>query len=329
MRMNRPRRAAPLSHFFCVILLCTAGGGTVAAAAYPDRPIRFIVPFGPGGATDVVARSLAQKLSDAWGQPVVVDNRGGAGGIIGSDLVAKASPDGSTLLLATAANAANVVLEPKLPFDLIKDFAPVTHVINVPFVLTMHPKVAANSMGELIALAKAKPAALNYGTVGVGSSNHLMMELVKSMAGTDIVHVPYKGVGPALVDLIGGRVNLMLFSIGVALPFLKDGRLKAMGVTTLKRSAALPDVPAIAETLPGYDMTPWYGVLAPARTPKPVIDKLNAEIVRILKLPDIQENYAQQGFVPVGSTPQQFAAHIDDTIAKFRRIVKNANIKPE
>jgi len=299
------------------------------ASAYPDKPIRFVVPFGPGGATDIVARSLAQKLTDAWGQPVVVDNRGGAGGVIGSDVVAKAAADGATLLLATAANAANVVLEPRLPFDLMKDFAPVTHVINVPFVLTMHPRLPASSMKELIALAKAKPGALNYATIGVGSSNHLMMELVKSMSGTDIVHVPYKGVGPALVDLVSGRVNLMLFSTGVALPFLKDGRLKAIGVTTLDRSAALPDVPAIAETLPGYDMTPWYGVLAPARTPKSVIDRINAEIVRILKLPDIQDSYAQQGFVPVGSTPQQFAAHINETVAKFRRIVRDANIKPE
>src|SRR5688572_24355238 len=271
------------------VLLCTAAAAP--AAAYPDKPIRFVVPFGPGGATDLVARSLAQKLRDAWGQPVVVDNRGGAGGIIGSDVVAKATPDGSTLLLATAANAANVVLEPKLPFDLMKDFAPVTHVINVPFVLTVYPKLPASSLKELIALAKAKPGALNYATIGVGSSNHLMMELVKSMSGTDIVHVPYKGVGPALVDLVSGRVNLMLFSIGVAQPFLKDGRLKAIGVTTLNRSQALPDVPAIAETLPGYDMTPWYGVLAPSRTPRAVIDKVNAEIVRILKLPDIQESY--------------------------------------
>ena len=308
------------------VQLCSAAA---QPAAYPDKPVRFVVPFGPGGATDIVARSLAQKLSDAWGQPVVVDNRGGAGGIIGSDMVAKATPDGSTLLLATAANAANVVLEPKLPFDLTRDFAPVIHVINVPFVLTMYPKLPAGSLKELIALAKAKPGAFNYATVGVGSSNHLMMELVKSMSGTDIVHVPYKGVGPALVDLASGRVNLMLFSIGVALPFLKDGRLKALGVTTLARSAALPDVPAIAETLPGYDMTPWYGVLAPARTPPPVIRKIHAETVRILKLPDIQESYAQQGFVPVGSTPQQFAVHIDDTVAKFRRIVRDAGIKPE
>ncbi len=311
--------------------ICALAGllGSTAALgqSYPTRPVRIVVPFGPGGATDIVARSLAQKLSDAWGQSVIVDNRGGAGGLIGSDMVAKATPDGYTLLLATAANAANVVLEPKMPFDLIKDFAPVTHVVNVPFVLTANPKVPANSVKELIALAKAKPGQLNYGTVGVGTSNHLMMELMKSMSGTDIVHIPYKGVGPAIVDLMGGRVNTMLFSIGAALPYLRDGRLKALGITSAKRTPAMPDVPAISETLPGYDMTPWYGVLAPAKTPRPVIDRLNADILRVLKLPDIQESYAVQGFEPVGSTPQQFAQHIGSMIAKYRRVVADANIK--
>jgi tripartite-type tricarboxylate transporter receptor subunit TctC len=309
-----------------LLALCPAAA---PAQSYPDRPIRFIVPFGPGGATDIVARSLGQKLAEAWGQPVVVDNRGGAGGIIGTDLVAKATPDGYTLLLATAANAANVVMEPKLPFDLLKDFAPVTHVVNVPFVLTVNPKVPATSVKDLVALARAKPGGMTYGTVGIGTSNHLMMELVKSLSKTDILHVPYKGVGPAIVDLMAGRLDMMLFSIGAARPYLQDGRLRAIGVTTAKRAAALPDVPAIAEALPGYDMTPWYGILAPARTPKAAIDRLHAETVRILKLPDIQDNYFQQGFIPVGSTPQQFTTHIVDNIAKLRRVVRDANIKPQ
>ena len=304
-----------------------------AAAAcgqpYPNRPIRFVVPFGPGGATDIVARSLSRQLADAWGQSIVVDNRGGAGGLIGSALVAKAAPDGYTLLLATAANAANVVFEPKMPFDLQRDFAPVIHVVNVPFVLTVHPKVPAATMKELIAFAKAQPGQLNYGSIGVGTSNQLMMEMVKSMSRTDIVHVPYKGVGPALVDLMAGRLSTMLFSVGAALPYLNDGRIKAIAVTSAQRIPTMPDVPAISETLPGYDMTPWYGVLAPASTPRPVIDQLNAEIVRILKLPEIQESYARQGFVPVGSTPQQFAAHIGGMIAKYRRVAKDAGIKVE
>ena len=302
---------------------------TAFAQTYPNRPIRFVVPFGPGGATDIVARSLGRHLTDAWNQSVIIDNRGGAGGLIGSDLVAKATPDGYTLLLATAANAANVVFEPKMPFDLQKDFAPVAHVVNVPFVLTAHPKLPAGSMKELIAFAKLQPGQLNYGSVGVGTSNQLMMEMVKSMSRTDIVHVSYKGVGPALVDLMAGRLSTMLFSVGAALPYLKDGRIKAIAVTSVQRMSALPDVPAISETLPGYDMTPWYGVLAPAKTPRPVIDKLNAEIARILKLPDIQQSYARQGFVPVGSTPQQFATHISDMIAKYQRVVKDANIKVE
>jgi tripartite-type tricarboxylate transporter receptor subunit TctC len=310
-------------------LLATAGGAFAQRQGYPERPIRVVVPFGPGGATDIVARSLGQKIAESWNQTVVVDNRGGAGGIIGTDLVAKAAPDGYTLLLATAANAANVVLESKLPYDLVRDFAPVVHVVNVPFVLTVHPKVPAASIRELIALARAKPAALSYGTVGVGTSNHLMMELVKSMSGTDILHVPYKGVGPALVDLMGGRLEMMLFSIGSVRPYLLDGRLRAVGVTTAKRAPVMPDVPAIAEVLPGYDMTPWYGVMTPARTPRPVVDRLNAEVVRVLKLPDIHEHYFQQGFIPVGSTPEQFAAHIGENVAKLRRVVRDAKIQPQ
>ena len=310
-------------------LFATAGSAFAQRQGYPERPIRVVVPFGPGGATDIVARSLGQKLAESWGQTVVVDNRGGAGGIIGTDTVAKATADGYTLLLATAANAANVVLEPKLPFDLVRDLAPVVHVVNVPFVLTVHPKVPATSIKEIIALARAKPAGLSYGTVGVGTSNHLMMELVKSMSSTDILHVPYKGVGPALVDLMGGRLDMMLFSIGSARPYLLDGRLRAIGVTTAKRAPVMPDVPAIAEVLPGYDMTPWYGVMTPARTPRPVIDRLNAEILRILKLPDIQEYYFQQGFIPAGSTPEQFSAHIADNIAKLRRVVRDAKIQSQ
>jgi tripartite-type tricarboxylate transporter receptor subunit TctC len=272
---------------------------------------------------------MAQKMTEAWNQSVVVDNRGGAGGIIGTDMVAKATPDGHTVLLATAANAANVVFESKLPYDLLKDFAPVVHLINVPFVLVVNPKVPAQNARELITLAKSKAGALNYGTVGIGTSNHLMMELFNSMGGAKIVHVPYKGVGPALVDLMGGRVNMMLFSIGAAAPYLKDNRVRPIAVTTSTRAAALPDVPAIAETLQGYDMTPYYGILVPARTPKHVIDILNRESLRILQLPDIRESYAQQGFATVGSTPQAFGKHLSDSITKFARIVREANIKPE
>jgi len=323
-RASRSKSIAVCAFALCATWAC----GHAAAQAWPQRPIRIVVPFGPGGATDIVARSLGQKFSEAWGQSVVVENRGGAGGIIGTDLVAKATPDGYTLLLATAANAANVVMEPKLPFDLMKDFAPVSHVVNVPFVLTAHPKLPP-TLPDLLALARAKPGALSYGTVGVGTSNHLMMELMKSMSRTDILHVPYKGVGPALVDLMSGRVNLMLLSVGSVLSHLKDGRLRAVAVTSAKRTDALPNVPAIGETLPGYDMTPWYGVLVPAGTPKVPIDRIQAEIVRILKLPDIVESYAMQAFVPVGAGPAQFNVHIRDMIAKYRRIVVEAKINPE
>ena len=305
--------------------MCLAS--TAALAASPQKPIRFIVPFGPGGATDIVARAVAQRLTEAWGQTVVIDNRGGAGGIVGTELVARATPDGHTLLLATTSNATQVALQSKLPFDLLKDFAPVTQLIDAPFVLTANPKVAPGSLKELIAAAKAKPGSLNYGTVG--GFNLLMMELVKSMSGTDITAVPYKGVGPALIDLTAGRIHLMLFSVGVAQPYLKDGRLRAVAVTTARRVALLPAVPTVAETLPGYDMTAWYGVLAPGRTPRPVVEKLHAEIVRILKTHEIQESFGQQGFITVGSTPAAFAAQLSGSIVKFRRIVQDAKVQVE
>ncbi len=294
---------------------------------YPDKPIRLVVPFGPGGATDIVARSLAQKMTEAWGQSVVIDNRGGAGGIIGTETVAKASPDGYTLLLATTGNATQVALQKTLPFDLQKDFAPVTQLIDAPFLITVHPKLPASNLKELIAMAKSKPGSLNYGTVG--GFNLLMMELVKSMSGSEITPVPYKGVGPALIDLMAGRVNMMLFSVGVALPYLKDNRIRAIAVTTAKRVPQMPDLPAISETLPGYDMTAWYGMLAPAGTPKPVVDKLNALMVKSLQARDIQESYAAQGFIPVGSSPQQFAKKIEESISKFRGVVRDAKIPLE
>lgn len=314
--------------FICCLAMLTTIMEPAAAQPFPNRPVRFVVPFGPGGATDIVARSLGQRLSDSWKQPVVVDNRAGAGGIIGTELVAKAQPDGHTLLLATAANAANVVMESKLPFDLLKDFAPVTHVVNVPFVLTLGPKVPAASLKELLAQARARPGALTYGTVGIGTSNHLMMELLQTMSKTEILHVPYKGVGPALVDLSGGRLDMMLFSIGAVRAQIQDGRLRAVGVTTAKRAAVLPDVPAIAELLPGYDMTPWYGVLAPARTPKQIVEALHLETARMLKQPDLIDYYFQQGFIPVGAGPLRFTAHIVDNIEKLRRVVKDARIQP-
>jgi tripartite-type tricarboxylate transporter receptor subunit TctC len=325
MRSRPSRYRLGLNAFgwaFCGLLHAGVGW-----AEYPERPIRFIVPFGPGGATDIVARSVAQKLTEAWGQPVVIDNRGGAGGTIGTELVAKAAPDGYTLLLATTSNAANVAMGARLPFDLQKDFAPVTQLIQAPFVLTMSPKVPAATLRELLALAKTKPGALNYGTVG--GFNELMMEQFKSMARADILRVPYKGVGPALVDLMAGRVNTMLFSVGVALPYLNDGRLRAMGVTTTHRVAQLPDVPPIADSLPGYDMAAWYGVIAPAGTPRPIVAKLSAELARVMQSAEIRDSYGRQGFIPVGSTPQAFTRAIADDIAKFRRIVKDAGIQPE
>lgn len=312
--------------------LCMAAAAAPAAAQdrYPTRQIRLVVPYPPGGTTDILARVIAQWLTDAWKQPVVVDNRGGASGNIGSEIVAKAPADGYTLLLGTVGNlTVNPSLFDKMPYDVLRDLAPVTNVASVPNVLVVNPAaLPANSLGDLVAAAKAKPGQLTFGSSGSGTTLHLSGELFKRLAGVDMTHVPYKGVAPALVDLVGGRLSLMFSSLPPTVPHIRAGRLKPLGVTSLKRVAALPEVPALAELgLPGFEAVSWYGVLAPAGTPAPVIRALHDEVVAMLRTQDARERLAGQGAEPVGNTPEQFAAEIRDDLKKWGRLVKESGAK--
>ena len=295
-----------------------------SAATYPNKPIKIIVPFPPGGATDIIARAIGFELQKAFGQTVIIENKPGAGGNTGADLVAKSPPDGYTLVMATVGtHAINMSLYAKMPYDAVKDFEPVVLVAGVPNLLVVHPSVNARSVKELTALAKAQPGKLNVASSGNGTSIHLSAELYKQMAGVDILHVPYKGSAPAVADLLGGQVQMMFDNMPVSLPHAKAGKLRALAVTSLKRSPALPDVPTMDEEgLKGFDATSWFGLLAPAGTPKDIITKLNAASVAALATPDMRERLAAQGADPVGNSPDQFAAFIKAEIEKWAKIVK-------
>jgi tripartite-type tricarboxylate transporter receptor subunit TctC len=305
--------------------------GPAKAQEYPSKPIRLVVPFAAGGATDVLARLVGERLTASLGQQVVVDNRPGAGGNIGSDIVARAEPDGYTILMgAVGTHAINPSLYPKMPYDPVKDFAPVTLVASVPNVLVVNPEVPAKSVQELIDLAKAKPGELNFASSGNGTSIHLSGELFKAMTGTDIVHVPYKGSGPAVTDLLGGQVQMMFDNMPSSLPHVKAGKLRALGVTSAKRSPALPEVPTIAEAgVPGYDATSWFGILAPAGTPEPVVTRLQGAIVQALGEPEMRQRMADLGAEPVGDTPAEFGQFIAAEIAKWAKVVNDAGVKLE
>jgi tripartite-type tricarboxylate transporter receptor subunit TctC len=304
-------------------VLATVSAGA-SAADYPTKPIRLVVPFAAAGTTDFLARAIAQKLGQNMGTSVVVDNRPGAGGNIGSDIVAKADPDGYTLLLGTVGtHAINASLYKKMPYDTVKDFAPVTLVASVPNIVVVNPSVPVKSIKELLALAKSKPGQLTFASSGNGSSIHLSGELFKSMAGVDMLHVPYKGSGPAVSDLVGGQVNLMFDNMPSSLPHVKSGRLRAIAVTGSKRSPAVPDLPTIAESgVPGYDSVAWFGVLAPAGTPPAIVHKLNAEIIKVLKSPDVAQRLSSQGAEPVYNTPEEFSAYIKTEMGKWAKVVK-------
>jgi tripartite-type tricarboxylate transporter receptor subunit TctC len=295
---------------------------------YPTKTIRIIVPFAPGGSTDIFARYIADKLAPALAQPVVVENRAGAGGNIGAEAVARAAPDGYTLLMATTGvMSINNALYPNMTYDAAKDFEPVIFVASITNVLAVPPELPANSVRELIALAKEKPGSLSFGSSGAGSSTHLSSELFKSMAGIDVLHVPYKGSSQALTDLIAGRITMVIDNMPSAISFIKAGRLRALGVTGSKRSPALPDVPTIAEAaLPGYESLSWSGIAVPAGTSKEVIARLNRDIATILAQADIREKFAQAGADPVGGSPQEFAAHIRAEREKWSKLIRERGI---
>ena len=309
--------------------LAAAGGALAQALTYPTKPIRLVVPFPPGGATDILARDVAQKLTEAWGQAVVVDNRPGAGANIGTELVAKAPPDGYTLLMGTVGtHAINPSLYAKLPYDHIKDFAPVILVAGVPNVLVVNPALPVNSVAELIAYAKANPGKLNFASSGSGTSIHLSGELFKVMAGVQMIHIPYKGSAPAVQDLIGGQVQLMFDNLPPSLPQIKAGKLRALAVTSTTRAPALPDVPTMAEAgLPGFEASSWFGILAPAGTPPAIVAKLNAEIAQWLATPEAKEKLAKQGASAAGGSPDDFARHIAAETAKWAKVVKDSGAK--
>jgi tripartite-type tricarboxylate transporter receptor subunit TctC len=300
-----------------------------AEQAYPSKPIRLVVPFPAGGSLDAVARAIGQKLSIAWGQPVIIDNRPGAGGNIGADLVAKSAPDGYTILEgALSTHAVNVSLYSKMPYDPIKDFAPITLVAVTPNVLVLNPSVPANSVAELIAYAKANPGKLAFGSGSNGSAGHLAGELFKTEAHVDMVHVPYKGGAPAMQDLLGGQIQLMFDNLANSMQQVRAGKLKALAVTTAKRSPLVPDLPTLAEAgLPGFDIYTWWGFMAPAGTPKEIIAKWNAEVTRILNTPEMQAFFAQQGAEPAPTTPEQFTALIQSEIPKYAKIIKASGAK--
>ena len=320
--------AAILSAVAGIIVLAQSVPAAAAdeAGRYPERPIRLLVGFAPGGGTDTTARAIAQKLGQALGQQVIIDNRPGAAGNIATQIVAHANPDGYTLLMGTiAALAINPTLFGNLPFDPVRDFAPITQAVNSTNVLVVHPSVKAASVKELIELAKASPGKVLYGSSGVGGAGHLAGELFCTLAGVKMTHVPYKGGGPVMIDLIAGQVHSVFATAATAIPHIKSGKIRPLGVTTAKRAGMLPDIPTIAEQgLKGFDANNWYGLLAPAKTPRPIVSKLNAEVVKVLQMPDIKQYLFSQGLDPAPTTPEEFGAYIKSEMAKWAKVVRAA-----
>jgi len=310
-----------------LLAFCTAGA---LAQSYPTRAIKLVVPSSPGGGTDIVARILGQKLSEQLGQQFVVENRAGAGTVIGNDAVAKSAPDGYTLLMGLSTLAINPSMYAKLPYDALRDFAPISQSVSACNILILHPSVPAKTVVELIALARAKPGSLTFGSAGMGTNPHLSGELFKSLARIDMVHVPFKGSGQSIISQLAGEIAANFPSVPTAMPYVKVGRLRGIGVTTLKRVEVLPDVPSIAEAgLPGYEATQWFGLLAPAGTPRPIIDRLYQESSRALRSADMKERMTAEGLEVVGSTPEEFASYIRSETEKWTQVIKAAGIKPQ
>ena len=322
----------PLKRVAALVLagLCTfAVAASAQTQAYPNRPIRFVIPYPPGGASDVTARTLGAKLSESLGQPVVIENRPGANGIIALENVAKSPPDGYTLLMANLGpNAINAVIYSKLPYDSINDFTPIILTTLVPQILVVNPALPITSVRELIAMAKAQPGRITFASAGNGASNHLSGELFRSMAGIEITHVPYKGDTPAMTDVIAGQVVMMFPTAIAATPHVKGGRLRALAVSSIKRVGSLPDLPTVDEAgVPGFEAVSWGGVMGPAGMPRDIVNKLNAEFARILKLPDVSEKLAGLGAEVVASTPEEFARYLQAEIAKWGKVARDAKVK--
>ena len=299
------------------------------ADGYPSRPIRYIVPFAPGGPTDIMSRAIGERVAAAWGQSVVVDNRGGAGGSLGAEVVARAAPDGYTVMIGhVGTHAINASLYQKIAYDPVRDFTPITLVATLPLALVVNPGVPARSATELIALARNKPGTLNFASAGNGGPTHLAGELLRTMAAIDIVHVPYKGNAAALTELVGGQVQMMFSNLLTSMPHVRTGRLRALAVSTARRSPQAPDLPTIAESgVPGYDVTPWYGILGPARLPTVIVARWNREVARIVQLPDMKEKFVAQGIDLASSTPEAFASLIVSEVPKWRKVVRESGAK--
>ena len=319
-----------IEHAMVAAALAAASGAPAAQAQdYPARPIRFIVPQSAGGSTDKVARVVAQRLSDVLGQSVVVDNRPGSGSLNGTELAARATPDGYTALVVAASLSISPAVRKKLPFDVVRDFAPVTQLVDLQHLLVVHPTVPVHSVKELIAAAQAKPGALNYASSGIATSTHMAAELFRYMTQTDMTHVPYKGGGPGITAMLAGQCHLYFATISTALPHVRAGKLRGLAVTSVKRSVAAPEVPTIAEAgVPGYSHSSWIGMLAPARTPEPILKRLHTESVKIVQSPDVKKLLLREGLEANGNTPQEFAADLKEEIAKWRKVVAAAGIQP-
>ena len=313
-----------------VAAAAVACAASAVAQSYPARPIRLVVPSSPGGGTDITARIMAPELSKLLGQQVVVENRPGAGTMIGGDVVAKAAPDGYTLLMGISTLAINPAVYRKVPYDALRDLAPITQAVSVPNVVVGHPSLPAKTLKELIALARARPGELTFASAGVGTNPHLSVELLLSMTKTRMLHIPYKGSGPGITDLIAGQVQVMAPNMLSAYPHIKTGRMRGYGVTGAKRVSSAAEIPTIAEAgVPGYEAVQWFGVLAPAGTPRPIVQRLHDDSVKVLQLPNVKELLVKDGAEPVGNTPEQFAAFIKAETIKWAKVVKDAGIQPE
>lgn len=319
----------------CALVAVTATGGSsslyaqnAAPAGYPGKAVRLIVPYAPGGPTDTLSRIVGKKLSERWGQQVVIDNRGGANGLIAAEIAANAAPDGYTLFLGNAGVlGSNPALYAKLPYDPIRDYAPVAVMASAPLMLVAHPSLKAATVPQLVETARARPGQLTFASGGAGGVAHLAGELLNSMTGIQTTHIAYKGAAPAIVDLLAGQVSFNFTSTVTALPHVKAGKLIGIAVTTSKRAPALPDIPSIAESVPGYEVSPWYGIVVPARTPRAIIDRLSRHITDAVRDRDISQRVISEGGLPLGGTPQEFERLIRDDIAKWRKLARSANLK--